>query len=110
MADTRTFRLGGEEFTISKQQVERTMEDLIPTPIGKYRVRVNGVDYPPKQVISETLRKELASFTTMDATRILSALGFEIESASEKRQPARNKSEILFEQYLSMSWLLEISF
>jgi hypothetical protein len=110
MDDSKTFRLGGKDYALSKRKVEQRMEDLLPYPLGKYRVRVNDTDFPPKQVISETLGKELTAFTTMDATRILTALGFEIQSTTEKREPARNKSEILFEQYLALSGLLDVRF
>jgi len=108
--DPKTFRLGGEEITLSRKKIEDVMDGLLPYPLGKYRVKVNDEYFPPKQVIKETLGKELTSFTTMDATRILSALGFEIQSTSEKKEPARNKSELLFEQYLALSGLLDVTF
>lgn len=110
MDEARTFRLGGKDYELSKKKVEQAMEDLLPYQLGKYRVRVNDTDFPPKQVIAQSLGRELTSFTTMDATRILSALGFEIKSTTEKKEPARNKSEILFEQYLALSGLLDVTF
>jgi hypothetical protein len=103
--DKKSFRLGGDEYRVSKSDVERKMRDVPPRPIGKYQVLVNGVLYPPKQVVAESLEKELVAFTTMDATRILSAVGFEVQRSGEQSQPIKNESEVLFEQYLEVAGL-----
>lgn len=81
------------------------MVGVNPKPVGKYFVMVGGQAFPPKQVIAHSLGKDLVKFTTMDATRILTALGLEVQRAGERRPPLKNKSELLFEQYLSMSGL-----
>lgn len=106
----RLFRLGGTEFILSKRDVEEKMDGVVPKPLGKYRVPICGKDYPPKQVIAETLGKDLVSFTTMDASRILTALGFEVLSGGGKRQPQKNESELLFEQYMATSGLFDFQF
>ena len=86
------------------------MRRVSPKPLGKYRVSLNGVDFPPKQVISESLDKDLVAFTTMDATRILTALGFEVQRVGEKQSPNRNESELLFQQYLGASGLFDFEY
>lgn len=111
MVERKTFRLAGENYNVSPSEVEERMRGVSARPLGKYRVRVGGVDYPPKQVIAVALGRDLISFTTMDASRILTALGFEVSRTGEKRQqPLRNESEMLFEQYLSMSGLAEFDY
>ncbi len=108
--EKKAFRLGGEQYRLSRGDVEKKMRDVQPKPVGKYQVLVSGVFYPPKQVIAETLGKELVSFTTMDATRVLSALGFDVLGRGTSRSPVKNESEVLLEQYLVASGLSEFQF
>jgi hypothetical protein len=90
--------------------VEDKMLGVPAKPLGKYKVSINGEDYPPKQVIALSLGKDLVAFTTMDASRILTALGFDVQRVGEKQQPRKNDSELLFEQYLAMSKLSQFDF
>jgi hypothetical protein len=106
----KSFTLGGQEYHLSKADVLEVMRNISPKPLGKYRVSIGGTDYPPKQVIAEALGKNLVSFTTMDANRILSGLGFEVQRVGERREPQKNESEFLFEQYLAMSSLADFEF
>ena len=106
----KKFQLGGEEYRLSSNDVERVMQGVQPKSLGKYFVLVNRVAFPPKQVIAETLRKDLVKFTTMDATRILTSLGFEVQPIAERREPIKNQSELLFEQCLAASGLPDFEF
>jgi hypothetical protein len=108
--ESKRFQLGGAEYHLSVDAVAQAMRDVPPRPLGKYFVLVNGVAFPPKQVIAQSLGKDLVKFTTMDATRILTALGLEIQRVAERRPPTKNKSELLFEQYLAMSGLPDFEF
>jgi hypothetical protein len=110
MQTGKTFRLGGKDYRLSKADIEHKMRNIPPKPLGKYRVQVNGIDYPPKQVIAESLGKSLVTFTTMDAARILSSIGFEVRRAGEYREPPKTESERLFEEYLSLSGLSDFQF
>ena len=76
-----SFRLGGNQYSLTRTQLEQAMKGVRPKPIDKYFVRVAGTAYPPKQVIATALGIPLVSFTTMDAARIVSSLGFEILTA-----------------------------
>ena len=105
----KIFRLGGEEYSLSKSAVEEKMRNVAPRPLGKYRVLVGGVDYPPKQICSSSGRS-LVTFTTMDASRILQALGFESFMGLLSAKPSKNESETLFEQYLEISGLYDFQF
>jgi len=106
----RRFQLGGTEYHLSADAVSQSMRATQPRPLGRYFVLINGVAFPPKQVIAQSLGEDLVKFTTMDATRILTALGFEIQRVAERQPPSKNKSELLFEQYLAMSGLSDFEF
>ena len=106
----KTFQLGGVEYRLSKHDVEKAMQSIQPKPLGKYFVVVSDVVFPPKQVIAESLGKDLVKFTTMDATRILTTLGFEVQRVGDKHQPIKTQSELLFEQYLAMSGLSDFDY
>jgi hypothetical protein len=70
------FRVGGEDYDLSKERVERTMRDAAPEPIQKHVVEVEGRSYPPKQVFAAVTGRQRTSFTTMEAQRVLRRLGF----------------------------------
>jgi len=86
------------------------MQGVSPKPLGKYFVLLNGVAFPPKQIIAKVLGRDLVKFTTMDASRILTALGLNVQRVGDRRPPSKNKSEILFEQYLAISGLADFEF
>lgn len=110
MKQGRRFQLGGSEYHLSVDAVAAAMRGVAPKPLGKYFVLINGVAFPPKQVIAQVLGKDLVKFTTMDATRILTALGLEVQRVGERRPPSKNKSELLFEQFLAISGLSDFEF
>jgi hypothetical protein len=94
-----SFILGGKRYEISRKGVEEALKSVVPRPLDKYFVTVNGRNYPPKQVLSAVLRKPLVTFTTMDAQRVLHSLGLEVGLAGKERMP-KTESENLFEEYL----------
>jgi len=104
-----SFILGGKRYELSRKRVEEALKDIVPRPLDKYYVNVNGRDYPPKQVLSVVLRKPLVTFTTMDAQRVLHSLGFEVGLAAQERKP-KTESETLFEAYLNASGLINYVF
>jgi hypothetical protein len=108
--ESKRFQLGGSEYHLSADDVAEAMQGVRPKPLGKYFVVINGVAFSPKQIIAQSLGRDLVKFTTMDATRILTALGIEVQRVSERRPPSKNKSELLFEQYLAMSGLSDFEF
>ena len=110
MKQGKKFQLGGSEYFLSADAVSKAMRDIAPKPLGKYFVFIDGVAFPPKQVISQALGKDLVKFTTMDATRILTGLGLEVQRVAERRPPTKNKSELLFEQLMGLSGLSDFEF
>ncbi len=98
-----TFTLRGKEYRLSRKQVEEVLRSVPAQRVEKYCVVVNYRPYPPKQALAAALTmlfdRAPADFTTQDATRILSALGFEIITP-DRDQPIKTESERLFEAYL----------
>jgi hypothetical protein len=101
MSERRSFRLNAKEYLLAASDVERTLVGIRPKNIDKYYVEINGLKYPPKQVIASALGLNLTSFTTMDATRILSALEFAVVPVEGGNTPSKTESERLLEGYLT---------
>jgi 5-methylcytosine-specific restriction protein B len=77
------FTLTGQQYQLSKEEVERTMGGVEPSRGRHYFVVVNGQAYPPNQVLYLTLRRQhpglsLADFSNDTAKNILSQIGFEL--------------------------------
>jgi hypothetical protein len=68
--------VGGRPFDFSKAEIERRMRGVQPEPIREHLVEVLGTAYPPKQVLSTVTGWERTSFTTMEAQRVLTRVGF----------------------------------
>jgi len=73
------FILRGKAFEINAMDIEAKLKDVEPEDRSKYLVQVNGKFYPIKQVISRVTGLPPIGFTSQDAFRILSRLGFRIE-------------------------------
>lgn len=70
------FVVGGEEFEFNREAVERAMRGIPPEPFQKYVVELLGTVYPPKQVFATVSGRHRTSFTTQEAQRVLTKLGF----------------------------------
>jgi hypothetical protein len=69
-------KVGGRDFNLTKQEVEARMKGTNPELIQKHVVEVNGQWYPPKQVLGRATGWARTSFTTMEAQRVLTRIGF----------------------------------
>src|SRR5713101_4119409 len=105
-----SFELRGKRFELSRSDVEERLKRIEPKPVTKYQVRINGKAYPPKQALAAAIGKPVANFTTMDATRILSKLGFEVTGPNDDAMTNKTISEQLFEAYLNASGLTDFRF
>jgi hypothetical protein len=104
------FELRGKRFELSRADVEDRLKHVAPKTVTKYQVRINGTAYLPKQALAAAIGKPVANFTTMDATRILTKLGFEITGPNDEMLTNKTISEQLFEAYLSASGLTDFQF
>lgn len=80
MSDERTFTIGGKEVVLTKHLVEDAMRKIEPGPIRRYSVVISGIRYPIKQVVSLASGQPPAAFIATDAYRILTRLGFVVDS------------------------------
>jgi len=79
------FTIRGRTFNVSREDIERILENLDPEPLrgrAKYYIEYKGKMYPIKQVISAVTGLPRVAFTAMHAYRILTALGFEVKELS----------------------------
>ncbi|MGD0470984.1 MAG: hypothetical protein ABSA54_21625 [Terriglobales bacterium] len=104
----KTVRLNGVNYEIDSEKITRVAARLEPKAIDKYWVKIQGRRFSPKQVVSELLKVPLVDFTTMDATRILGAVGFEVHSAKDKPEPVRTPSDALLQEYLRSHGLTDV--
>lgn len=68
--------VGGRRFDLTKPEIERRMRGVQPEPIREHLVEVLDTVYPPKQVLAVATGWGRTSFTTMEAQRVLSGVGF----------------------------------
>ena len=108
MRSRKTVRLNGVNYEIDSEKITRLAARLEPKGIDKYWVKIQGRKLPPKQVVSELLDVPLVDFTTMDATRILGAVGFQVHSAEDKPEPVRVQSDALLQEYLRSHGLTDV--
>jgi hypothetical protein len=106
----KTVRLNGKDYEIDSEKIIKLCARLEPKAIDKYWVKIQGRSLPPKQIVSELLDIPLVDFTTMDATRVLSAVGHKVYSESEKAEPVKTESEALLEEYFRSHGLTDVEF
>lgn len=68
--------VGGRSFDFNRQEIERRMRGVQPESIREHLVEILGTVYPPKQVLATVTGWDRTSFTTMEAQRVLSRVGF----------------------------------
>lgn len=75
--------VGGRALEIDADDVKRLMRSVPPETIREHLVELNGSVYPPKQVLAEVTGWERQTFTTMEAQRVLTRLGFVCRRAGD---------------------------
>lgn len=70
------FTIAGRTFELERNEVEAAVATLLPDPLHEHYVVVDGRRFPPKQVIASATALDRADFTTHQARRILTRLGF----------------------------------
>lgn len=72
------FTLNGERRTLTRSQVIKAMKSQTPGRIQTYVVDIEGVDFPVKQVLAQSLQVPVTSFVSTRAQDLLAKLGFEV--------------------------------
>ncbi len=86
-----------QRFELQRDQVELAMQGELPEPITSHYVVIGGQRYPPKQVIGALTGIDRADFTTHQARRILTGLGF---AAGRQPRQVLVEREIVHEEYV----------
>jgi hypothetical protein len=93
----KSFTLGRKTYSVSRATIEEKVKGALPKAIEKHYVEINGVRFPPKQVIALAAGVPLTSFTTTDATRLLAGFGFKVQQAQHHAE----RSDQLFRHCLA---------
>jgi hypothetical protein len=72
----RRMIVGGRELDLTANQVLDKMRNVEPEPIRDHLVEMGNTEFPPKQVLATVTGWDRQSFTTMEANRVLTRLGF----------------------------------
>ncbi len=81
--------VSGRQYDLEPRRVEAALQGALPEPIHEHFVVINGRRWPPKQVLALVTGLDRADFTTHQARRALTRLGFPAAraAASQARHP-----------------------
>ena len=80
-----TMTVSGHQYSVDSQGVEAALQGALPEPIQEHFVVINGRRWPPKQVLALVTGLDRADFTTHQARRALTRLGFTAGRAASPR-------------------------
>jgi len=80
-----TMTVSGHQFNLESRSVETSLQGELPEPIHEHFVVINGRRWPPKQVLALVTGLDRADFTTHQARRALTRLGFPAGRAAGTR-------------------------
>jgi len=75
--------VGGRELDLTADDVIRSMRGVEPETIREHFVVIDDKLFPPKQALAQVTGWDRQTFTTMEATRVLSRLGFVCQRAGQ---------------------------
>jgi hypothetical protein len=89
MAETsrKVVTIAKQRFELRRDRVERALRQTLPEPITSHYVVIGRRRYPPKQAIGLVTGLDRADFTTHQARRILTGLGFPAGRRSRHHAP-----------------------
>src|SRR5580700_4249267 len=68
--------ISGQQYDLDARRVQEALQGELPEPITEHFIVVNGRRWPPKQVLALVTGLDRADFTTHQARRALTRLGF----------------------------------
>src|SRR6266704_4353002 len=68
--------ISGQRYDLDARRVQEARQGELPEPITEHFIVVNGRRWPPKQVLALVTGLDRADFTTHQARRALTRLGF----------------------------------
>ena len=78
--------VSGHRYDLDARLVQEALEGVLPDPIQEHFVVINGRRWPPKQVLALVTGLDRADFTTHQARRALTRLGFPAARAAGHRR------------------------
>jgi len=87
-----TMTVSGHTYDLDPQRIEKALRGELPEPIYEHFVVINGRRWPPKQVLALVTGLDRADFTTHQARRALTRLGFTAARAARRRNYDRPDS------------------
>jgi hypothetical protein len=78
--------VSGHRYELDRNGVQAALEGVLPEPIREHFVVINGRRWPPKQVLALVTGLDRADFTTHQARRALTRLGFSAARAASSRE------------------------
>lgn len=72
------FTVGGVQFDLSREDVEKKLKAVLPEPVRELFIEVNDNRFPIKQALSEATGLQRGMFTSHDAMRVFRKLGIPI--------------------------------
>ena len=78
MSEKLKFTVGGTEFSLSREDVERKLKGVEPENLHRVYVELNGKRYPIKQAFAVAAGFIRGGFTTHDAVRVFRKLLFSV--------------------------------
>lgn len=84
-------KIGGHDYEIDAAKIRRSLESKWPRPVQVHWVEIDGVRWPPAQVLELTLKPPRRDYTTHRAIGVLRRLGFNtsalpVESTGQQRR------------------------
>jgi hypothetical protein len=83
--------VSGRKYQLDHPGVEAALQGVLPEPIREHFVVINGRRWPPKQVLALVTGLDRADFTTHQARRALTRLGFPAARAVRRQFPAGSR-------------------
>src|SRR6266852_8196786 len=77
--------ISGHRYDLDARRVQEALQGELPEPITEHFIVVNGRRWPPKQVLALVTGLDRADFTTHQARRALTRLGFTAARAASPK-------------------------
>lgn len=87
--------VSGHQYNLDSRSVEAALQGVLPEPVHQHFVVINGRRWPPKQVLALVTGLDRADFTTHQARRALTRLGFPAGRAVSARARHSKTSRVV---------------
>lgn len=89
--DDIDFTLDGKRYRLTRDAVIRSMRKQMPGRVQTYAVDIDGVRFPVKQVLAQSLQIPVTTFVSTRAQDLLAKLDFDVMNVEENRVAAARK-------------------